>query len=278
MTSTDVSLPLNDGRTIPAIGYGTASLDDDSAPEMVGFALDCGYRLLDTAARYDNEAGVGRGIRESPVERSELVVTTKLRGSEQGRDGARRALEGSLARLGLDYVDLYLIHWPLPRVDRYVESWGAMIAMREEGLIGSIGVSNFTADHIDRLDRETGVLPAVNQIERHLEWSQAEQRAYDAGRQIVTQAWSPLRRAGSVLASPEVASIASRHGANAGQVALRWHIQSGVVPIPYSGSRERIAGNFDVFSFELDDEEMASLATLDSGDRFGGDPRTHEEF
>jgi len=278
MASTAPTLPLNDDRTIPAIGYGTGRLTDDNAPELVALALECGYRLLDTAARYDNEGGVGSGVRESSVERSEILVTTKLRGSEHGRESARQALEGSLTRLGLDYVDLYLIHWPLPRIDKYVESWETMIALRDEGKIRSIGVSNFLPEHIDRLERETGVLPAVNQVERHLEWPQNDLVAYHAERGIVTQAWSPLRRAGSVLESSVVASIVTRHGVTPGQVALRWHLQSGVVPIPYSSNRKRIASNFAVFSFELSEDEMASLATLNSGDRMGGDPLTHEEF
>jgi 2,5-diketo-D-gluconate reductase A len=278
MPSTAHTLALNDGGAIPAIGYGTAPLDDDDAPEMVGVAIDAGYRLLDTAASYDNETGVGRGIAGSAVERSELVVTSKLRGHDHGRDAARRGLEGSLARLGLDYLDLYLIHWPLPRIDRYVESWETMIAMREEGLIRSIGVSNFRPVHLDRLERETGVVPAVNQIEMHLEWTQAEQRAYDSDHGIVTESWSPLRRGGEVLASPAVARIASKHEVTPGQVVLRWHVQSGVVPIPYSGNKDRIASNLDVFSFELSPDEMAALATLDTADRFGGDPLTHEEL
>ncbi len=271
-------LPLNDGLTIPAIGYGTAPLDDDEAPDIVGLAIETGYRLLDTAASYDNETGVGRGVRESPVDRSELVVTTKLRGDEQGYDAARRGLEGSLSRLGLDYVDLYLIHWPLPRIDKYVESWQAMIALRDEGLIRSIGVSNFTGDHIDRLERETGVLPSVNQIEMHLEWTQSELRRYDAGRDIVTESWSPLRRGGDVLSSPMVAQIAGAHAVSPAQVVLRWHVQSGAVPIPASHDAERIASNFDVFSFALSDEEMESLASLDTASRFGGDPLSYEEF
>jgi 2,5-diketo-D-gluconate reductase A len=278
MPSTVPTYDLNDGSAIPAIGYGTASLDDDNAPETVGIAIDVGYRLIDTAARYDNEVGVGRGIAESSVERGELFVTTKLRGNDHGRDEARRGLTGSLERLGLDYVDLYLIHWPLPRLDRYVESWETMIAMREEGLVRSIGVSNFLPEHLDRLERETGVMPAVNQVEMHPEWTQPEQRAYDSGHGIVTESWSPLRRGGDVLTSPVVADIASAHGISPGQVVLRWHVQSGVVPIPYSGNPERIASNFDVFSFELAPDEMDSVATLDTGVRFGGDPRTHEEF
>jgi 2,5-diketo-D-gluconate reductase A len=278
MPPTVPTLPLNDTHRIPATGYGTAQLDDSNAPEMVGFAIEAGYRLLDTAARYDNEVGVGRAIAQSSVDRAELVVTTKLRGSEQGGDQARRALENSLGRLGLDYVDIYLIHWPLPRIDKYVESWRSMIAMREEGMIGSIGVSNFTPAHLDRLERETGVVPAVNQIEMHLEWTQPEQRRYDREHGIVTQSWSPLRRGGAVLSSPVLAEIADAHSVTPGQVALRWHVQSGVVPIPASSNKERIAANLDLFTFELSEAEMRSLAALDTQDRFGGDPLSHEEF
>ncbi len=263
---------------MPSFGFGTAPLDADDAPETVGIAIDAGYRLIDTAASYDNETGVGRGIASSSVDRGELFVTTKLRGDDHGAEEARRGLHGSLERLGLDYVDLYLIHWPLPRIDRYVESWETMIALRDEGLIRSIGVSNFLPDHINRLKRETGVLPAVNQIEMHPEWTQVEQRAYDSEQGIVTESWSPLRRGGGVLRSPVVARIASAHDVTPGQVVLRWHVQSGVVPIPYSSNPERIASNLDVFSFELSAEEMAAIATLDTADRFGGDPRTHEEF
>jgi 2,5-diketo-D-gluconate reductase A len=278
MSSPAPLLALNDGGAIPAIGYGTAPLDDDNAPETVGIAIDAGYRLIDTASRYDNERGVGRGIAQSPVDRAELFVTTKLRGDDHGRDEARRGLLGSLERLGLDYVDLYLIHWPLPRVDRYVESWETMIALRDEGLIRTIGVSNFLPEHLDRLERETGVVPAVNQIEMHPEWTQPDQRAYDSAHGIVTESWSPLRRGGGVLRSPVVERIAATHDVTAGQVVLRWHVQSGVVPVPYSGNADRIASNLDVFSFELSADEMGSIASLDTADRFGGDPRSHEEF
>ncbi len=278
MASLAPTLALNDGHQIPAIGYGTAPLDDDVAPEIVSLAVDTGYRLLDTAASYDNEVGVGRGISSSGVARDQLMVTTKLRGDEHGRDEARRALEGSLTRLGLDYVDLYLIHWPLPRVDRYVESWQTMVDLRDEGLVRSIGVSNFLPEHLDRLERETGVVPAVNQIEMHPEWTQQEQRGYDAAHGIITESWSPLRRGGSVLESTAVGEIAASHDVTPGQVVLRWHVQCAVVPIPYSSNTERIASNLDVFSFELSDSEMQSIAALDTAGRFGGDPRTHEEF
>jgi 2,5-diketo-D-gluconate reductase A len=271
-------VPLNDGGAMPGFGYGTARLHVDDAPETVAIAIEAGYRLIDTAASYDNETGVGRGVAASSVDRGELYITTKLRGDDHGAEEARRGLHGSLERLGLEYVDLYLIHWPLPRIDRYVESWETMIAMRDEGLIRSIGVSNFLPDHVNRLQRETGVLPAVNQIEMHPEWTQVDQRAYDSEHGIVTESWSPLRRGGGVLGNPVVAGIASAHDVTPGQVVLRWHVQSGVVPIPYSSNPERIASNLDVFSFELSAEEMDAMATLDTADRFGGDPRTHEEF
>jgi 2,5-diketo-D-gluconate reductase A len=269
---------LNDGTALPAIGYGTAFLDDDNAPDKVGHALDCDYRLVDTAARYGNEIGVGQGVRESSVPRADINVTTKLRGSEQGRVETRGALESSLERLGLDYVDLYLIHWPLPRVDKYVESWQTMIELRDEGLVRSVGVSNFTADHIDRLERETGVLPSVNQIEMHLEWTQQRQRAYNSARGIVTESWSPLRRGGKVLSGEVLTALANKYGVTPGQIALRWHIEQGAVPIPYSSNDGRIASNIDVFSFELADDDMETLASLDTEDRFGGDPLEHEEF
>jgi 2,5-diketo-D-gluconate reductase A len=260
------------------MGYGTAPLDDEGAAECVAVAIEAGYRLIDTAASYDNETGVGRGIASSSVDREQLVVTTKLRGDDQGREEARRGLVGSLKRLGLDYVDLYLIHWPLPRVDKYVESWETMIAMREEGLIRSIGVSNFRPEHLDRLQRETGVTPSVNQIEMHPRWTQREQRAYDSEHGIVDESWSPLRRGGDLLTDPVVERIASAHGVSTGQVVLRWHVQSGVLPIPFSGNPERIASNLDVFSFMLSEADMEAMATLDNADRFGGDPFTHEEF
>jgi len=278
MSTLTPTYTLNDGTALPAIGYGTAFHDDDVAPAKVGYALECGYRLIDTAASYGNEVGVGRGVRESSVPRADVTVTTKLRGAEQGRETARQALESSLERLGLDYVDLYLIHWPLPRLDKYVESWQTMIELRDEGLTNSIGVSNFTAEHIDRLERETSVLPSVNQIEVHPLWTQHQQRAYNTAHGIVTESWSPLRRGGALLDDQLLTSLADKYGVTPGQIALRWHIELGAVPLPYSSNDGRIASNVDVFSFELASDDMESMASLDTGDRFGGDPLEHEEF
>jgi diketogulonate reductase-like aldo/keto reductase len=270
------SLPLNDGRSIPAIGLGTYPLDDDQAAAAVGSALELGYRLIDTAAAYGNEAGVGRAISSSRVPRDDIVVTTKLPGRDHGFDQTLASFERSRARLGLEHVDLYLIHWPLPRIDRYVASWRAMIRLQGEGLIRSIGVSNFTAAQIERLEAETGVLPAVNQIELHPHFPQAPMLDYDRAKAIATQSWSPLGR-GDLLRDAAIRAIASAHGVFAAQVVLRWHVQRGAIPIPKSAAPARQAANLDVFGFELTDHEMAAIAGL-SQQRIGGDPDTHEEF
>lgn len=268
-------LDLNDGHRMPQLGFGTYSIDD---PQTFVAAIDTGYRLLDTAKRYENEVAVGRGIAESPVPREELFVTTKVPGDDQGFDSTVASLEGSLERLGLDYVDLYLIHWPLPRLDRYVDTWKAMIELRERGLTRSIGVSNFQPEHLDRIISETGVTPAVNQIELHPYFPQAQQREIDARLGIVTQAWSPLGRGSDLLQNPVIARIADKHGMDAGQVVLRWHVQIGSAPIPKSATAERFAGNLEIFSFELDNDDLQQIAELDRDERIGGDPQTHEEF
>jgi diketogulonate reductase-like aldo/keto reductase len=211
------------------------------------------------------------------VPREEIVVTTKLPGRHHGYEETLASFEESRARLGLEYVDLYLIHWPLPRVDRYVDSWKAMIKLREEGLVRSIGVSNFTAGHIERLEKETGVLPSVNQIELHPLLPQEDLRAFHAGKNIVTESWSPLGRGTPLLQDPAVARIAEAHGVSAGQVVLRWHTQLGAVPIPKSANPERQRANLDVFGFELSEDEMRSVADR-AQRRVGGDPEVHEEF
>ena len=269
-------LALNDGGSIPAIGLGTYSLDDDRAATAVGSALELGYRLIDTAAAYENEAGVGRAITSSRVPRGEIVVTTKLPGRDHGFDQTLESFERSLARLGLEYVDLYLIHWPLPRVDRYVASWRAMIRLQGEGLIGSIGVSNFTAEQIERLEAETGVLPAVNQIELHPRFPQSAMLAHDRAKGIATQSWSPLGR-GEPLRDATIDAIARAQGVSPARVVLRWHVQRGAIPIPKSAAPARQADNLDVFGFELTDAELAAIAGLGRR-RIGGDPDTHEEF
>ncbi|MFH9011844.1 aldo/keto reductase [Streptomyces sp. NPDC017943] len=275
-----ISIPthtLNDGTALPALGLGTWPLGDDEAQAAVVSALEAGYRLIDTATNYRNETGVGRAVAAGVVPREEIVVTTKLPGRHHGYEETLASFEESRSRLGLEYVDLYLIHWPLPRQDRYVDSWRAMVKLRDEGLVRSIGVSNFTPAHIERLEKETGVLPSVNQIELHPFLPQDELRAFHAGRNIVTESWSPLGRGTSLLEDPALARIAGTHGVTPGQVVLRWHTQLGAVPIPKSANPERQRANLDVFGFELSAEEMAAVADR-AHRRVGGDPEVHEEF
>ncbi|MBD0418534.1 aldo/keto reductase [Streptomyces sp. TRM S81-3] len=275
-----ISIPthtLNDGTALPALGLGTWPLDDTAAEQAVRTALEAGYRLIDTAANYRNETGVGRGVAGGGVPREEIVVTTKLPGRHHGYEETLASFEESRGRLGLDYVDLYLIHWPLPRVDKYVDSWKAMVKLREEGLVRSIGVSNFTAAHIERLEKETGVLPSVNQIELHPLLPQDELRAFHERKGIRTESWSPLGHGSDLLADPAVASVAEAHGVTPAQVVLRWHTQLGAVPIPKSADRGRQRANLDVFGFTLDDAQMSAVADR-SRRRIGGDPEVHEEF
>ncbi|MEU4659637.1 aldo/keto reductase [Streptomyces sp. NPDC023723] len=268
---------LSDGTSLPALGLGTWPMDDAEAQRAVAAALDLGYRLIDTAANYRNETGVGLGMADSGVPREEIVVTTKLPGRHHGYEETLASFEQSRARLGVDYVDLYLIHWPLPRVDRYVDSWKAMIKLREEGLVRSIGVSNFTAGHIERLERETGVLPSVNQIELHPLLPQDELRAFHERKGIRTESWSPLGRGSDLLDDPAVAAVADAHGVTPGQAVLRWHTQLGAVPIPKSSDPGRQRHNLDVFGFELDAEQLRAIGDRPHR-RIGGDPQTHEEF
>ncbi|WLW57867.1 aldo/keto reductase [Streptomyces sp. YU58] len=269
--------PLNDGTRLPGLGLGTWPMDDTQAEQAVRGALDLGYRLVDTATNYRNETGVGRGVAGSEVPREEIVVTTKLPGRHHGYEETLASFEDSRARLGLEYVDLYLIHWPLPRVDKYVDSWKAMIKLREDGLVRSIGVSNFTAAHIERLEKETGVLPSVNQIELHPLLPQDDLRAYHADKGIVTESWSPLGRGADLLRDPAVRRVADAHGVTPGQVILRWHLQLGAVPIPKSGDPERQRANLDVFGFELDQAQVTAIGDR-AHRRLGGDPESHEEF
>lgn len=268
---------LNDGTTVPAVGLGTWPLDDAQAERAVRTALEAGYRLVDTATNYRNETGVGRGVAGSGVPREEVVVTTKLPGRHHGYEETLASFEESRRRLGLEYVDLYLIHWPNPRVDKYVEAWRAMIRLREDGLVRSIGVSNFTPEHITRLEKETGVLPSVNQIELHPLFPQEELRAFHAEKGIATESWSPLGRGSDLLDDPAVAGVARAHGVTPAQVLLRWHVQLGALPVPKSADPARQRANLDVFGFELDEDQMAAVARR-SRRRLGGDPETHEEF
>ena len=270
------TVELLDGHTLPQLGLGTWPLDDDEVYAAIGVALDNGYRLIDSAARYDNEVGVGRAVAESGVPRDEIVVTTKLPGADHGYEQALAGFEESRRRLGLEYVDLYLIHWPLPSIDRYVDTWHAFVHLRDEGLVRSIGVSNFTPAQIERIVEATGVWPAVNQIELHPELSQAEARAWHVEQGIAIESWRPL--GDGLIEHPAVARIAEAHGRTPAQVLLRWHVQLGLVAIPKSANPERIAQNIDVFDFELGDDDMAALAGLDRANRLGGDPDTHVEL
>ncbi|MFJ6571855.1 aldo/keto reductase [Streptomyces sp. NPDC091292] len=268
---------LNDGTPLPGLGLGTYPMDDAEAERAVAGALDLGYRLIDSAANYRNETGTGRGIARSGIPREDVVVTTKLPGRDHGYEQTLASFEGSRRRLGLEYVDLYLIHWPLPRVDQYVASWRAMIKLRDEGLIRSIGVSNFTEAQIERLERETGVLPSVNQIEMHPLLPQEALRAFHRARGIVTESWSPLGRGGALLDDPAVTAVAKAHDVTPGQAVLRWHTQLGAVPIPKSSDPGRQRDNLDVFGFSLTPDELASITDRPQR-RLGGDPDHHEEF
>lgn len=265
------TLPLNDGNAIPQLGFGIWQVPADTAAEVVESALRTGYRLIDGAYIYRNESGLGAGLRASGVAREDVFITTKVWNGDQGRDKTRASVERSLAAIGVDQLDLVLIHWPVPSQDLYVETWKALADMREEGLMRSIGVSNFNADHLERIIGETGVVPALNQIEVNPELQQPETRAANARHGIVTQAWTPLGNARSFDAAP-VAAAAERTGKSPAQVILRWHIQLGNAVIPRSVRPERQAENLDVFDFELTAEEMAAFGSLNVGLRTGPDP------
>ncbi|HEV7955747.1 MAG: putative 2,5-diketo-D-gluconic acid reductase [Microbacteriaceae bacterium] len=269
---------LNDGRSIPILGLGTYGMRGADGVASVVSGIHAGYRLLDTALNYENEREVGKGVRESGVAREEVFVTTKLPGRHHGFDETLASFEESRNNLGLDYLDLYLIHWPLPRVDKFLDSWRAMIRLREQGLARSIGVSNFTPAHIQRLMDETDVAPAVNQVELHPRFPQAALREFHERHGIVTESWSPLGKEKAITAAPLVAGIADTHGRTPTQVVLRWHIQLGAVPIPKSGDPQRQAENLDLFGFELSAPEVAAISSLEAGRLWDGDPDTHEEF
>ncbi|WP_228493801.1 MULTISPECIES: aldo/keto reductase [unclassified Rathayibacter] len=265
-------LPLNDGRAIPQIGLGVYKIGDAEASRVVASAIEAGYRHVDTATLYANERGVGEGIRASGLPREQVFVTTKVWNDDHGFDETLAAFDRSLELLGTDYVDLYLVHWPIPSRDRYVDTYRALERLRQEGRARSIGVSNFAIEHLERLLDETGVVPAVNQVELHPRLPQDELLAFDSAHGIVTQAWSPLAR-GRLLDDPVLAGLAAAHGVSPAQVVLRWHVQRGVGVIPKSADPGRIRQNLDVFGFELDADEMAALAGLATGERTGRDPR-----
>ncbi|MBV9830664.1 MAG: aldo/keto reductase [Marmoricola sp.] len=278
---TDVpTYTLNDGTTLPAIGFGTYPLDGEEAATAVASAIEAGYRLIDTAVNYENEEAVGEGLRRSGVAREDLRVASKLPGRHHAYDDAVASVRGSVERLGLEYLDLHLIHWPNPSVDRYPEAWRALVDLQKEGLVRSVGVSNFTEAHLHRIIDDTGVTPSVNQVELHPRFPQEEMRRVHEELGIRTEAWSPLGKRNAPYDEPAVTRAAERLGVSPGQVILRWHVQLGSLPIPKSGDPERQRQNLDVFGFELTDDEVAAITALGrpDGRLFGGDPDTHEEM
>ena len=266
------NIPLNDGTEIPQLGFGVFQIPAQETAAAVTRALEVGYRHVDTAKVYGNEAEVGEAVRAWG---DHVYVTTKCWNSDQGHAEAKAAFAASFERLGLDHVDLYLIHRPAPARDRYAETWKAFVELRESDRLRSIGVSNFEAPHLDRIEAETGVVPVINQIELHPYLQQAQLRREHAERGIVTEAWSPLAQ-GQVLDDPVIARLGAAHGRTPGQIVLRWHVQLGNVVFPKSATPERIAENFDVFGFELSEEDMAAIERLDRGERVGPDPATLE--
>ncbi|MEU2083817.1 aldo/keto reductase [Streptomyces albus] len=268
------TITLNNGVEMPQLGFGVWQVPPQEAATAVTAALEAGYRSIDTAAAYENEEGVGRALADSGLARDEVFVTTKLWNAEQGYDSTLRAFDASLARLGLDVVDLYLIHWPMPQVDKYVDTWRAFEKIYSEGRARAIGVSNFQPAHLNRLNELGGTVPAVNQIELHPRLQQSVPRAYHADHGIVTEAWSPLGQGGDLLDDPTLGELAAEHGKTVAQVVLRWHLQLGNVVIPKSVTPSRIRENIDVFDFELTGEDMARIAELNTDTRLGFDPDT----
>ncbi len=267
-------LTFNNGVRIPQVGFGVFLIPQEETRAAVTSALGCGYRHIDTAKIYENEAAVGEAIAASGIGRSELFVTTKCWNPDQGSDSARRAFDASMDRLGLEYLDLYLIHWPVPSKDLYVETWRAFEELYAERRVRSIGVSNFQPAHLQRLLDETEVVPAINQIELHPWLQQSELRAFHREHGIVTEAWSPLATGGDFLENPVIASIAKKHDVTPAQVILRWHLDLGNVIIPKSVNQERMASNLDLFDIHLDDEDTSQITKLDAGQRVGPDPDT----
>jgi 2,5-diketo-D-gluconate reductase A len=275
MTTTIPTLKLNDGHDIPQLGFGVFKVDPDETERIVSDALAAGYRHIDTAAVYGNEVGVGRAIAASGVPREELFITTKLWNSDQGTQSAFDAIDLSLDKLGLDSVNLYLIHWPRPDLDRYLETWLAMEQIRDDGKATSIGVSNFHIPHLDTIIAGSSTVPAVDQLELHPTFQQRELRAFGAERGIAIESWGPLGQGKyDLLGMPAITRIAAAHGVTPAQVVIRWHLQSGIIVFPKSNSAERMRENFDVFGFELTADELAAIDALDAGNRVGSNPET----
>ncbi|MCU1435494.1 MAG: hypothetical protein JWR71_2219 [Pseudarthrobacter sp.] len=270
-TSTTPAITLNNGVRMPQLGFGVFQVSDDDTSAAVSLALAAGYRSIDTAAIYGNEAGTGRAIAESGIDRAELFITSKLWVADLGYDATLAAFEASLEKLGLDYLDLYLIHWPAPATDLYLESWRAFERLLADGRVKAIGVSNFLPEHLQKVIDLGGTVPAVNQIELHPTLQQRDIAAYNAAHGIATEAWSPLAQ-GAVLAGPAVTEIAARHRVSPAQAILRWHLQQGRVIIPKSVTPERIRENLDVFSFDLTADELAVIDGLERDVRTGPHP------
>ncbi|MCA0971450.1 aldo/keto reductase [Halobacillus litoralis] len=271
---------LHDGLTIPSIGFGTYALNGSEGIHAITSAIDEGYRLIDTAYNYENEGAVGRAIQRSSVPRHELRVTSKLPGRYHGYKKAVTAIQESLYRLNLDYFDLYLVHWPNPKQDQYLEAWQALVDAKKWGLIRSIGTSNFLPEHIDRLEQETGELPTINQVELHPYFNQEQQRAYHHEKNIQTESWSPLYRISDIVENKTLQNIAAQHEKSVTQIILRWHYQLGTVPIPKSSSAKRQRENLSIFDFTLSESEMGLINELSKPDgRINDqDPAVYEEF
>ncbi|MGW0085109.1 aldo/keto reductase [Streptomyces sp. NPDC003393] len=276
MSSKVPPIILNNGVEMPQLGFGVWQVPDAEAERAVATALESGYRSIDTAAIYGNEEGTGRAIAASDVPREELFVTTKLWNSDHGYDATLRAFDASLAKLGLEYLDLYLIHWPLPSRGRYADSYKAFEKLLADGRVRAIGVSNFLPEHLEHLIAETSVIPAVNQIELHPHLQQHASRAFHAEQGIATEAWSPLGQGKGLLEVPAIVAIAQKHNRTPAQVVLRWHIQLGNIAIPKSVTPARIRENIDVFGFSLDEEDLAAISALNEDRRLGPDPATFD--
>jgi 2,5-diketo-D-gluconate reductase A len=264
-------ITLSDGNQIPQLGLGVYKVEDATAARIVEGAIDAGYRHVDTAKLYFNEAGVGAGVRASGIPRDEIFVTTKVWNDDHGYDETLRAFDASLELLGMDYVDLYLIHWPAPKQDRYVDTWRALETIKRDGRARSIGVSNFNPPHLEKLLAGATESPVINQVEIQPWLQQRELRDFDAARGIVTEAWSPLAR-GRVIGDPTLEAIGEKHGKSSAQIVIRWHLEQGLVVIPKSNSIERIRENSQVFDFELDATDLAAIEALESGERTGSNP------
>lgn len=271
---------LNDGLVLPAIGFGTYKLNGNEGANAIKSAIDVGYRLIDSAYNYENEGTVGEAVRRSSVPRQELIITSKLPGRYHTYDKAVTTIQESLYRANLDYYDLYLIHWPNPKQDHYVEAWQALIDAKKWGFIRSIGVCNFLPENIERLEKETGVLPSINQIELHPFFNQESQRTFHQEKNIITESWSPIARANLLLENETIKQIAEQHNKTVSQVILRWHVQLGAIPIPKSASPIRQLENISIFDFSLDDAEMKRIneLTQPDGRMKNQDPATYEEF